>query len=121
MSIQANEIMAFVPSGPDYALAIAFYVDLGFSIDFQSGDLAVMRKGRRFFLQNFTHEQMQRNFMMNLEVEDLDAWWAHIQAGGLADKYPGTHFKAPETYPWGKREIHVTDPAGVLWHIAGRT
>lgn len=115
----AREIMAFVPSGSDYPLALAFYQDLGFAVDFRSEELSLLRKDAcRFFLQNFAHAGMQANFMMNLEVDDLDAWWAHIQAAGLPEKYPGARFKGPETYPWGKREIHVIDPAGVLWHIA---
>lgn len=120
-SLQANEIMAFVPSGKDYPLAIEFYTDLGFSIDYRSDELTVMRKDKcRFYHQNFALEQMQKNFMMNLDVEDLDAWWAQIQSAGLGEKYPGTRFVAPKDYPWGKREIHMIDPAGVLWHIAVR-
>jgi uncharacterized glyoxalase superfamily protein PhnB len=26
--------------------------------------------------------------------------------------------KSPQDYPWGKREIHLIGPDGVLWHIA---
>ena len=61
---------------------------------------------------------MQSNFMMNLEVEDLDAWWRKIEAARLTEKYPGTRAIPPKDYPWGKREIHLIGPDGVLWHIA---
>jgi uncharacterized glyoxalase superfamily protein PhnB len=121
MDPAAKEIMAFVPSGPDYRLTLQFYQDLGFTADWVSDDLAVLRKDAcRFFLQNFANQEMQSNFMMNLEVEDLDAWWAKIQSAGLMEKYPGTRAKPPQDYPWGKREIHLIGPDGVLWHIAVR-
>jgi uncharacterized glyoxalase superfamily protein PhnB len=119
MNLKAKEIMAFVPSGKDYSQALAFYRDLGFEATWTSDELSVLKKDDcRFFLQNFAHEAMQKNFMMNLEVEDLDAWWRKIQEADLAGRYPGVRATEPRDYPWGKREIHLIDPAGVLWHIA---
>jgi uncharacterized glyoxalase superfamily protein PhnB len=121
MNLKAREIMTFVPSGKDFPLALAFYQDLGFEVDGRTDDLAILRKDScRFFLQNFANAEMQNNFMMNLEVEDLDAWWDRIREASLAEKYPGTRAKAPQDYPWGKREIHLIGPDGVLWHIAVR-
>lgn len=114
--------MTFVPSGADYELAIAFYRDLGFETQWRSEDLAVMRNGGcRFYLQRILNEELQRNFMMFLEVDDLDAWWQRIEIAALVARYPGVAARPPELYPWGKREIHLIDPAGVLWHIAAST
>lgn len=116
--LKTKEILAFVPSGEDYELALRFFVDLGFEVQWKSDQLAVMKLGAcRFFLQKFANTELQKNFMMSLEVEDLDLWWAKINCANLPAKYPGVKVRAPADYPWGKREIHVIDPAGVLWHI----
>jgi uncharacterized glyoxalase superfamily protein PhnB len=121
LNLKAKEIMAFVPSGEDFPLALRFYQDLGFEVDWKSDDLAVLRKDAcRFFLQKLENEEMRKNFMMNLDVEDLDAWWQRIQSINLKEKYPGARAKPPQDYPWGKREIHLIGPDGVLWHIAIR-
>lgn len=119
MNLKAKEIMTFVPSGPDFDLALAYYQDLGFELDWKSDELAILRKdASRFFLQKFVNKEMQNNFMMSLDVEDLDAWWAKIQAADILGKYPGSRAIPPKDYPWGKREIHLIGPDGVLWHIA---
>jgi len=113
-------LQTFVPSR-DYAVSEAFYRDLGFQVLWRSDDLMGFAHGDcRFLLQNFYAEELANNFMMFLVVEDLDAWWAQILASGVLDRYAGVRGKAPEPYPWGFREIHLIDPAGVLWHIAQR-
>jgi uncharacterized glyoxalase superfamily protein PhnB len=117
-NLKTREILAFVPSGKDYPLALAFYKDLGFEAEWASAELALLRRdGCRFFLQNFVNEEMQKNFMMSLEVEDLDAWWEKIESAKLAEKYPGVKAVPPRDYPWGRREIHLIAPDGALWHI----
>jgi len=118
-TLAIKELMCFVPSGPDYAQALRFYEDLGFSIAWQSDDLSILQYGAHcFFLQRFTHVELQQNYMMYLSVEDLDAWWDKLSALSLPEKYPDVRIKPPQDYPWGLREIHLIDPAGVLWHIA---
>jgi hypothetical protein len=37
--------------------------------------------------QNFYNEVHAGNFMMHLLVTDVDAWWHHAQAQGIASKY----------------------------------
>ena len=71
-----------------------------------------------FFLQDFHNQNMQENLMMFARVDDLDAWWRHIQASGVLDRHPGVRAKGPTEYPWGSREVHLIDPAGVCWHFA---
>lgn len=51
-------------------------------------------------------------------VEDADAWWEHVQKIGLAKKYELYMAKPPALQPWGLRVLCLTDPTGVLWHIA---
>ena len=56
--------------------------------------------------------------MPRYEVTDVDAWWRHINAVGLARKYTGLPAKAPAMQPWGLRVLYLSDPTGVLWHSA---
>lgn len=58
--------------------------------------------------------------MMHLLVEDADTWWRRINDTKFTEKYPGIMAKAPEVQPWGLRVLFLTDPTGVLWHIADR-
>ena len=115
-------MLAFVPAQRRYEEAIEFYKEIGFTIDYRTDSISVIRKDNcRFFLQNVNYEYADGNFMMTLEVDDLDEWWAWLSGLELPRKYPGVKLRAPEDYPWGMREIHLIDPCGVLWHIAVRS
>ena len=57
---------------------------------------------------------------MQLMVDDLDGWWAHIQSLDLPGRFGITLLKAPETQPWGLRVAYMADPAGTLWHVTQR-
>jgi hypothetical protein len=54
-------------------------------------------------------------------VEDADAWGEHIVRNDIAKKYPGIMYKAPAMQPWGLRVLYLSDPTGVLRHIADRS
>lgn len=62
------------------------------------------------------NKELQDNFMLELCVEHLDQWWQHIQDSGVIEKYQ-IRAKPPQLQSYGKRAIHLIDPAGVLWHI----
>jgi catechol 2,3-dioxygenase-like lactoylglutathione lyase family enzyme len=110
------EIKAFVPAR-DFALSKQFYQDLGFELAWSSGDLAYVRHGpSSFLLQNFYIPEHASNFMMHLLVEDVEAWWSHVQVAGLAAKY-GVTVEPPADRSWGIRDFVVVDPTGVLWRI----
>ena len=84
-----------------------------------AGDVAGFRHGNcEFLLQNFYTEEFAGNFMMQLLVEDLDAWWAHIESLDVAGQFGVPQPRAPALMPWGLREIHLIGPSGELWHIA---
>jgi uncharacterized glyoxalase superfamily protein PhnB len=53
-------------------------------------------------------------------VDDLDAWWGHIESLELARHFSVPPPRAPEMQPWGLRVAYVIDPSGVLWHVAQR-
>ena len=110
------EVKAFVPAR-DFALSKQFYQDLGFELAWSDDDLAYMRHGNSsFLLQNFYNDVHAGNFMMHLLVTDVDAWWHHVQAQGIASKYD-TKTEPPEDRPWGIRDFVLVDPTGVLWSI----
>jgi catechol 2,3-dioxygenase-like lactoylglutathione lyase family enzyme len=112
-----TDIKAFVPA-QDFELAQKFYTDLGFTINHSSPNIAELQAGAfRFLLQPFYVEAHAGNFMMSLQVEDLDAWWEFIERQEIARKYPGIMCRAPEMQPWGIRVLYLSDPTGVLWHI----
>ena len=110
------EIKAFVPAR-DFPLSKQFYEDLGFTIAWSTDDLAYVRYGNAsFLLQNFYVSEHAGNFMMHLLVEDVDAWWRHVQAQGLQSKYQ-IMLEPPADTPWRLRDFVITDPSGVLWRI----
>jgi catechol 2,3-dioxygenase-like lactoylglutathione lyase family enzyme len=110
------EVKAFVPS-KDFALCKQFYQDLGFEVAWSSDDLAYLRNGNSsFLLQKFYVKEHAGNFMMHLLVEDVEAWWRHVQAQELAAKYD-VRAEPPADRPWGIRDFVIVDPTGVLWRI----
>lgn len=112
-----TDMKAFVPS-KDLAVSKNFYTDLGFTINWSNDEIAELQIGSfRFLLQKFYVAQHAGNFMMSLQVEDADAWWAHIQRQDFVKKYPGITCKPPQMQPWGIRVLYLSDPTGVLWHI----
>jgi hypothetical protein len=107
----------FVPSGPAFETSIAFFLELGFSKEWQQDGLAGLRFGGAYFmLQQIDVPEWQRNQMIVLEVDDLDGWWSLTEAKKLGDKFAGVRMNPPKDFPWG-REVHLIDPAGVCWHV----
>ena len=117
---QVVDLKAFVPA-KNYELAKQFYLDLGFTLNFASAEIAEFQIGSfRFLLQPFYVKEHAENYMMSLTVEDADTWWNHVEKIGLKEKYPGIIAKPPALQPWGLRVLYLSDPTGVLWHIADR-
>lgn len=110
------ELRAFLPA-KDFNLSRRFYQDLGFAETWSSDDLAEFYAGRSsFLLQRFYQKDLAENLMMHLLVEDVDAWWRHVVAKELAQKY-GVRAEPPEDRPWGIRDFILNDPTLVLWRI----
>lgn len=115
----AESARPFLPS-KDFALSRRFYEALGFK-KLLDGDVAIFAAGpSSFILTNFYDEAHVNNYMMQLMVDDLDAWWAHIVSLDLPREFGVAAPKPPAMQPWGLRIAYVVDPSGVLWHIAER-
>ena len=114
------DLKAFLPA-KDFAASKQFYLDLGFSPVWDSGDACELEIGNyRFILTSVYVKEYAENCMMSLNVEDADAWWSHIQSIGLQAKYKLGMARPPALQPWGLRVLYLSDPSGVLWHIADR-
>jgi uncharacterized glyoxalase superfamily protein PhnB len=109
----------FMPA-KDFDLSKRFYEALGFE-KVLDGEVAIFDAGSGgFILQRYYQEDWARNFMMQLMVDDLDAWWSHIESLDLPNRFGVPAPKPPAMQPWGLRVAYVVDPTGVLWHVAQR-
>ena len=112
-------IRAFVPT-KDFDLSKRFYEVLGFE-KVLDDEVAIFNVGSGgIILQRYYQEQWAQNTMLQLMVDDLDAWWEHISALDLTTQFGVQPPKAPAVQPWGQRIAYVYDPCGVLWHVAQR-
>ena len=110
----------FLPA-KDFETSKAFYEALGFTKLLDVPEVAIFSIGASaFLLQRYYQQAWAENFMMQLMVDDLDAWWARIQALDLPGRFGVSAPKPPALQPWGLRIAYVTDPSGVLWHVAQR-
>jgi len=122
--------MSTIPSGTelarpfmpakDFDLSKRFYEALGFE-KLVDGEVAIFGAGSGgFILQRYYQKEWAENFMMQLMVDDLDAWWVHVNALDLAGRFGVQPPKPPMMQPWGLRIAYLYDPSGVLWHVAQR-
>ena len=117
---KGNEhVRPFLPC-KDFEKSKRFYEALGFE-KVLDGDVAIFNAGSGgFVLQRRFQEEWASNFMMHIMVDDLDAWWAHIQSLELSTHFGVPAPKPPAVQPWGLRIVYVVDPSGILWHFAQR-
>jgi hypothetical protein len=118
----ALEVKPHLPS-KDFELSRQFYQDIGFTLCWSNGDLALLhcsphgQVGQAFLLQNFYVKELAENLQMHLLVKDVDAWWSELQARGISEKY-GVSIGPAEDREWKMRDFTLVDPCGVLWRIA---
>jgi quercetin dioxygenase-like cupin family protein len=116
MKALATTLYPFVPSGPDFALALRFFAALGFEKAWQEGGLAGLRFGGAYFmLQDIDMPEWGKNQQLTFEVNDLDGYWSELEPKDLAGSFAGVKVRPPTDFPWG-REIHLIAPGEVCWH-----
>ena len=109
----------FMPTR-DFELSKRFYESLGFE-KVLDAEVAIFNAGSGgFILQRVFQKEWAENFMMQLMVDDLDAWWAHIEGLDLIGRFGVRPPRAPALQPWGLRVAYLSDPCGVLWHVSER-
>ncbi len=113
-----SNLRPFIPA-KDFAVSRAFYKDLGATEIWASDDMVLLQLGSsQFYLQAYYVKAWAENTMLFLLVEELEQLWEELLALDLVNRYKGIRWKEPTDYDWGLREIHLIDPAGVLWHFA---
>jgi uncharacterized glyoxalase superfamily protein PhnB len=116
--MKLSAIKPFIPSGKDFAASKAFFEELGFVENWQAEGCAELQFGDAvFILQALDNQVLQENFMVSVAVDDLDAFWQHLCDSGVLGRHPTVRAKPPTDYPWGNREVHLIDVAGVCWHF----
>jgi len=119
MNLSTALIRPFIPA-KDFELSKHFYEALGFEKVLDS-EVAIFNAGSGgFILQRYFQEDWANNCMLQLMVDDLDQWWAHIESLDLTNRFGVPAPKAPAMQPWGLRVAYVVDPSGILWHISQR-
>jgi catechol 2,3-dioxygenase-like lactoylglutathione lyase family enzyme len=115
---------AFLPT-KDFDTSKAFYIELGLTLVLEV-DVAIFSTGEsEIILTRFYQKEYAENFMMQVLVDDLDAWWNRILSVNLPERYLPERFgvpapREPAMQPWRPRVAYVIDPSGVLWHFAER-
>jgi|SRR5688572_446663 len=116
-TLKALSLLPFVPSGKRYDETRRLFAELGFEELWENDGHAGFRNGdAQFILQRFDDKAFAENFMVRLNVPDLDAWWGAVSEMRLDEKYAGFRINVPKDFPWG-REVNFIDLAGVCWHV----
>jgi hypothetical protein len=117
------ELKAHLPA-KDFAVSKQFYQDVGFTLCWSNGGLAYLHYGPHgepgklgFLLMDYYVKEFAEHLQMHLLVNDVDAWWARIEAQQISQKY-GVGIGQPEDRDWGMRDFTMFDPCGVLWRVA---
>ena len=114
-------IRAFRPFLPakEFETSLRFYEAMGFEA-YKLGDtLAELSLGTHaFLLQGNYVKEWAENTVMHVLVNDVQAWWQHINSLDLANRFGVSPPSPPRVEPWGLTVVYVFDPTGVLWHFA---
>ena len=106
----------FVPSGSNFESSKQLFQELGFKINWDSGDyIGFERDECKFILQNFDNIEFAQNFMLSVRVSNVEEFWKDITAKKLSDKF-GIKISEPIQQAYGK-EVNIIDIAGVWWHF----
>ncbi len=116
------DVKAFVPA-QDFELSKRFYSVLGCELQYDSEKLAVFEIGQcRFYLQDFYVREFAEQYMLHFTVQDVESWYLHVLK--VLEDFPVNTAglpkvsSPPKTEPYGATVCYLSDPAGVLIHIA---
>ena len=106
----------FVPSGSNFEGSKQFFLELGFTINWDAGDYIGFEKdGCKFILQHYTNKEFAENFMISVKVDNAKEFYQFVVDKNLPEKF-GIKISAPVQQPYGK-EVNIIDIAGVCWHF----
>ena len=119
-----TEIRAFRPFLPakEFETSLRFYKAIGFQAYPLGETLAKLSLGTHALLLQGHHvKEWAENTVMHVLVEDVGAWWRHIDSLALPRQFDVSPPTPPRVEPWGLTVAYVSDPSGVLWHFAQAT
>ena len=106
----------FVPSGSNFEASTQLFKALGFNVSWDAGDYIGFEKdGSKFILQRYNDKAFAENFMINVRVDNVEAFWKSAIEKQLPEKF-GIRIGKPAQQPYGK-EVTLIDIAGVCWHF----
>ena len=114
--MQFLSLEPFIPSGNNFEAAKNLFVELDFKINWDAGDYIGFEKdGCKFILQKYDNKAFAENLMINVRVDDVQAFRNIIIEKQLPEKY-GIRIGEISNQPYGK-EVNLIDIAGVCWHF----
>lgn len=118
MNRRSTSIRTFIGS-ENFSESRGFYKDLGFQEGIVLETMSYFRVDDTmgFYLQDYYVKDWIENSMIFLEVPDVDNWYEDLLSRNLTEKFKSVRLSEVKDEGWG-RTIYLTDPAGVLWHIA---
>jgi uncharacterized glyoxalase superfamily protein PhnB len=113
-----RSVRPFLPA-KEFKASLRFYEEIGFEA-YRLGDtLAELSLGAHaFLLQGHYVKEWAENTVMHVLVNDVEAWWQHINSLDLPNQFGVSPPTPPRVEPWGLTVTYVSDPTGVLWHFA---
>lgn len=114
-------IRSFRPFLPakEFNASLRFYESIGFEAYTLGDALAELSLGvHAFLLQGYYVKEWAENTVMHVLVNDVHAWWQHINSLDRANQFGVSPPAPPRVEPWGLTVAYVFDPTGVLWHFA---
>ena len=109
-------LQPFVPSGNDFDRSKEFFLQLGFSVRWDAGDYVSFDKdGCRFILQKFDNKEFAENFMITVDVDNVDEFRKEVIDKDIPKRF-GVSIGEASDQPYG-REVNIIDIAGVCWHF----
>jgi hypothetical protein len=118
------KIRAFRPFLParEFETSLRFYKAIGFEAYPLGETLAELNLGTHaFLLQGHYLKEWAENTVMHVLVEDVEAWWRHIDSLALTRQFDVLPPGPPRVEPWGLTVVYLFDPSRVLWHFAQGT
>lgn len=114
--MQFLSLEPFIPSGNNFDAAKNLFVELGFKINWDAGDYIGFEKdGCKFILQKYDNKAFAENLMINVKVDDVQAFRNNLMEKKLPEKF-GIRIGEITNQPYGK-EVNLIDIAGVCWHF----
>ena len=114
--MQFLSLEPFIPSGNNFDASKNLFVELGFKINWDAGDYIGFEKdGCKFILQKYDSKAFAENLMINVKVDDVQAFRNNLMEKKLPEKF-GIRIGEITNQPYGK-EVNLIDIAGVCWHF----